>query len=192
MSNKVEHKLYNKEDKQPKFSEHILNRIEEIILHYPNDRRKYALLPVLHIAQQELGGYLSVDVMDYVASLLEIQPIEVYEVATFYTMFHLEPVGKYIIEVCQTGPCAICGSERIVDQLENILGIKAGKTTSDGLFTLRTVECLGSCGTAPVMQINTEFHESLTSDKIIHIIDDLRSKDKSNIQPLETKWADLF
>jgi NADH-quinone oxidoreductase subunit E len=192
MSITVEHKMYNREEKQVKFSENILKRIEEIILHYPKDQSRSALLPVLHIAQQELGGYLSVDVMDYVASLLEIQPIEVYEVATFYPMFHLEPVGKYIIEVCQTGPCAICGSERIVDQLENILGIKAGETTLDGLFTLRTVECLGSCGTAPVMQINTEFHESLTPDKIIQIINDLRSKDRSNNQPLETKWVNLF
>jgi NADH-quinone oxidoreductase subunit E len=105
-------------------------------------------------------------------------------------MFHLKPVGKYIIEVCQTGPCAIRGSERIVDQLENILGIKTGETTSDGLFTLRTVECLGSCGTAPVMQINTEFHELITNDKIIQIIEDLRSENKQ--QPLETKWANLF
>ena len=192
MSNKVEHKLYNREDKQVKFSENILKRIEEIILHYPKDQSKSALIPVLHIAQQELGGYLSVDVMDYVASLFEIQPIEVYEVATFYSMFHLEPMGKYIIEVCQTGPCAICGSESIVDQLENILGIKTGETTSDGLFTLKTVECLGSCGTAPVMQINTEFYESLTCDKIIRIFEDLRSENKRKNQPLETKWVNLF
>ncbi|MGA3014235.1 MAG: NADH-quinone oxidoreductase subunit NuoE [Bacteroidales bacterium] len=190
MSNKVDHKLYNRKDKKVRFSENVLKRIKEIILHYPNDQRKSALLPILHIAQQELGGYLSVDVMDYIASLLKIQPIEVYEVATFYSMFHLKPVGKYIIEVCQTGPCAIRGSERIVDQLENILGIKTGETTSDGLFTLRTVECLGSCGTAPVMQINTEFHELITNDKIIQIIEDLRSENKQ--QPLETKWANLF
>jgi NADH-quinone oxidoreductase subunit E len=192
MSSTVEHKLYNREEKQVKFSENILKRIEEIILHYPKDQRKSALLPVLHIAQQELGGYLSVDVMDYVASLMEIKPIEVYEVATFYPMFHLEPVGKYIIEVCQTGPCAIFGSERIVDQLENILGIKAGETTSDGLFTLKTVECLGSCGTAPVMQISTEFYESLTREKIIQIIGDLRKMDKTKNQAFETKWANLF
>jgi NADH-quinone oxidoreductase subunit E len=190
MNNLIDHKLYNSENKAVKFSEKTLDRIKEIILHYPEDRRKSALLPVLHIAQQESGGYLSVDVMDYVASLLELQPIEVYEVATFYSMFHLEPAGKYVIEVCRTGPCEICGSERIVDQLERILGIKTEETTSDGLFTMKTVECLGSCGTAPVMQINSVFYESLTNEKIVQIIDDLKNKAKS--EPLETKWADLF
>src|SRR5450759_2290704 len=109
MSGLINHKLFIKENKTVGFSQETLERIREIIFHYPSDRKKSALLPVLHIAQQELGGYLSVDVMDYVASLLEIQPIEVYEVATFYSMFHLGPVGKYVIEVCQTGPCAICG-----------------------------------------------------------------------------------
>jgi NADH-quinone oxidoreductase subunit E len=190
MSNLINHKLYNRENKKVGFSDDTLGRIREIILHYPSDRKKSALLPVLHIAQQELGGYLSVDVMDYVASLLEIQPIEVYEVATFYSMFHLGPVGKYVIEVCQTGPCAICGGERIMDHLEKVLGIKTGETTPDGLFTLKTVECLGSCGTAPVMQINTEFYESMTTEKIDRLIDDL--KNKGNQQPSETRWADLF
>ena len=188
MNNKVEHKLHIRDGGLVNFPENILKRIEDIIHHYPEEQSKSSLLPILHIAQQELGGYLSVDVMDYVASLLNIQPIEVYEVATFYSMFHLEPVGKYLIEVCQTGPCSICGSERILDKLENILGIKVGETTPDQLFTLKTVECLGSCGTAPVMQINTEFYESLTVEKIIEIINDLKNKNQS----LETKWVDLF
>jgi NADH-quinone oxidoreductase subunit E len=190
MSNRIDHKLYSKDDKPVKFSEDMLKRIGEIILHYPRERRRSVLLPLLHIAQQELGGNLSVDVMDYVASLLDIHPIEVYEVATFYSMFHLEPVGKYVIEVCRTGPCSICGSERIVDQLEKILGIETGETTPDGIFTLKTVECLGSCGTAPVMQVNTVFYESLTSENIIQIIGDL--KNQGNNKPLETKWVDLF
>lgn len=190
MSALIDHRLYNSENRTVRFSEETLKRIGEIILHYPGERRRSALLPLLHIAQQELGGYLSVDVMDYVASLLDIHPIEVYEVATFYSMFHLEPVGKYVIEVCRTGPCSICGSERIVDQLEKILEIKTGETTPDGLFTLKTVECLGSCGTAPVMQVNTVFYESLTSENIIQIIGVLKSQ--GNNKPLETKWVDLF
>jgi len=190
MSGLINHKLFIKENKTVGFSQETLEQIRKIILHYPGERRKSALLPVLHIAQQEQGGYLSVDVMDYVASLLEIQPIEVYEVATFYSMFHLGPVGKYVIEVCQTGPCAICGGERILDHLEKVLGIKTGETTPDGLFTLKTVECLGSCGTAPVMQVNTEFYESMTAEKIDRIIDDL--KNKGNKQPSETRWVDLF
>jgi NADH-quinone oxidoreductase subunit E len=159
-------------------------------LHYPADRKKSAMLPVLHIAQQELGGYLSVDVMDHVASILEVQPIEVYEVATFYSMFHPEPVGKYVIEVCQTGPCAICGGEHILDHLEKILGIKNGETTADGMFTLKTVECLGSCGTAPVMQVNTEFYESLTKEKTDSIINALKNKKDKPLS--ESRWAELF
>jgi len=190
MSGLINHKLYNRENKKVEFSSDTLKRIREIITHYPAGRKKSALLPVLHIAQQELGGYLSVDTMDYVASLLEIQPIEVYEVATFYTLFHSGPTGKYLIEVCQTGPCALCGGEHILDHLENVLGIKNGETTSDGLFTLKTVECLGACGTAPVMQINTRFYESMTIEKIDRIIADL--KNEENQQPSETRWAELF
>jgi len=190
MCGMIDHKLFIKENKTIEFSPDSLQRIGEIMLHYPAERKKSALLPVLHIAQQELGGYLSVDVMDYVASLLEIQPVEVYEVATFYTMFHLEPTGKYLIEVCRTGPCSLCGGEHILHHLENVLGIKDGETTSDKLITLKTVECLGACGTAPVMQINTEFFESMTPDKIDKVIDDLRNI--GNQQPVETRWADLF
>jgi NADH-quinone oxidoreductase subunit E len=190
MDGVIDHRLYKKENKKVEFSAETLERIKEIILHYPGDRKKSALLPLLHIAQQELGGYLSVDVMDYVASLLEIQPVEVYEVATFYSMFHSEPVGKYLIEVCQTGPCALCGGEHILDHLEKGLGIKNGGTTPDGMFTLKTVECLGACGTAPVMQINTEFYESMTKEKIENVIRDL--KDKENQKILETLWAELF
>lgn len=190
MKNLIDHKLYNKENKKVVFSEDTLRRVGEIIAHYPAGRKKSALLPVLHIAQQELGGYLSVDVMDYVANLLEIQPIEVYEVATFYSMFHLGPVGKYVIEVCQTGPCTICGGEHILEHLEKILGIKNGETTPDGIFTLKTVECLGSCGTAPVLQINSEFYESMTPEKIDLVIGDL--KNNGTQQPPETRWAELF
>jgi NADH-quinone oxidoreductase subunit E len=190
MGGLIDHKLHIKENKKIEFSSGTLERIKEIILHYPGDRKKSALLPVLHIAQQELGGYLSVDVMDLVASLLEIQPVEVYEVATFYTMFHLEPVGKYVIEVCHTGPCAICGGEQILEHLKDHLGINTGETTPDGLFTLKTVECLGACGMAPVMQVNTEFYESLTRDRIDEIIGNL--KKTPNGKTSEIRWAELF
>ena len=158
---------------------------------YPQGREKSALLPILHIAQEELGGYLSVDVMDYVATILNIQPIEVYEVATFYSQYYLDKVGKYVIEVCQTGPCAMCGGEDIADYLERKLEIKTGGTTADGLFSLRKVECLGACGYAPVMQINTEFYEHLTKEKIDQVIVDLTAKaneEKSN----ESKWVEKF
>jgi len=130
-------------------------------------------------------------VMDYVASLLDIQPIEVYEVATFYSMFFLEKVGKYVLEVCHTGPCAICGGEEIVEYLKKKLGINIGETTPDGMFTLRTVECLGACGYAPVMQVNTEFHEFLTTEKIDNLLEDLKNKANEE-KPESSKWVGKF
>jgi NADH-quinone oxidoreductase subunit E len=187
----IEHKLYKRDGQQPQFTDETLSKVRQIIGRYPEGRQKSALLPVLHIAQEELGGYLSVDVMNYVASLLNIQPIEVYEVATFYTQYYLDKVGKNVIEVCRTGPCAICGGEDITDYLSKKLNIKDGETTPDGTFTLRTVECLGACGYAPVMQINTEFYEFLTTEKIDKIIEDLQQKantDKSK----ESRWVEKF
>jgi NADH-quinone oxidoreductase subunit E len=129
--------------------------------------------------------------MDYVAALLDLQPIEVYEVATFYSMFYLEKVGKYVLEVCHTGPCAICGGEEITEYLKKKLEINIGETTPDGLFTLRTVECLGACGYAPVMQVNTDFHEFLTPQKIDDLLEDLRNKANEE-KPESSKWVGKF
>src|ERR1700741_32059 len=134
-----------------KFSDDKLAKVHEIIARYPQGKQKSALLPVLHIAQDSFGGWLSTDTMDYVAELLQIAPIEVYEVATFYSMYNLKPVGRYMFEVCQTGPCMLNGSDDIIAYISNKLGIKPGETTADGLFTLKTVECIGACGYAPLM-----------------------------------------
>jgi NADH-quinone oxidoreductase subunit E len=161
-----------------KFSDETLALVNKIIARYPEGRQKSALLPTLHLAQAEFEGWLSVPVMDYVASLLKIKPIEVYEVASFYSMYNLEPVGKCLIEVCQTGPCWLRGSDDIVQYLENKLGIKNGETTSDGMFTLKTVECLGSCGTAPMLQCGADYHENLTNEKLDSLIDKLKTADK--------------
>jgi len=158
------------------FSEQKLKEVETIISRYPAGKQKSALLPVLHLAQQEFGGWLSSDTMDYVAALLKIEPIEVYEVATFYSMYNLKPVGKYMFEVCQTGPCMINGSDTIIKYINEKLGIKPGETTGDGLFTLKTVECLGACGYAPMMQMGKTFREHLTKDKIDAIVEECRSK----------------
>jgi NADH-quinone oxidoreductase subunit E len=117
--------------------------------------------------------------MNKVASLLDITPIEVYEVATFYTMFRVEPVGKYVIEVCQTGPCMICGAEKIVSYIEQKLRIRVGQTTPDNLFTLKTVECLGACGYAPMFQIGETYYEHLTEQKVDEILDALASSSKN-------------
>src|SRR5436190_11091118 len=161
-----------------KFSDETLALVNKIIARYPEGRQKSALLPTLHLAQSEFDGWLSVPVMDYVASVLKIKPIEVYEVASFYSMYNLEPVGKCLIEVCQTGPCWLRGSDDIVQHLEKRLGIKNGETTSDGMFTLKTVECLGSCGTAPMLQCGADYHEDLTNEKVDTLIEKLKSAGK--------------
>jgi len=189
--NLIDHRLRVKENFKVAFSAQTLEKIRLLIKRYPEGKQKSALLPVLHIAQEELGGYLSVDVMDYVASLLGLQPIEVYEVATFYSMFYLDKVGKYVLEVCHTGPCSICGSEEIIEYLRKKLDINIGETTPDGMFTLRGVECLGACGYAPVMQVNTEFHEFLTHEKIDALLEELRKKANEE-QPESSKWAGKF
>jgi NADH-quinone oxidoreductase subunit E len=144
--------------------------MRSIIRRYPEGQQKSALLPLLHIAQAESDGWLSVPVMDKVAEILQIQPIEVYEVASFYTMYNLQPVGKCLIEVCHTSSCWLRGAYDVIEHLEKKLGIKAGETTPDGKFTLKRVECLGSCGTAPMLQIGETFHENLTIEKVDQLL----------------------
>jgi NADH-quinone oxidoreductase subunit E len=162
------------------FSEQRLKEVDQIVARYPAGKQKSALLPVLHLAQQEFGGWLDVPVMDYVAGLLKLEPIEVYEVATFYSMYNLKPVGRYMFEVCQTGPCMLRGSDDIIHYIYEKLGIKPGETTKDGLFTLKTVECLGACGYAPMMQMGKTFREHLTKEKVDAIIDECRRNAEKN------------
>jgi NADH-quinone oxidoreductase subunit E len=168
---------YNKMS-ETRFSEETIKVVNSIVSRYPEGKQKSALIPVLHIAQAEFGGWLSSDTMDYVASILEIKPIEVYEVASFYSMFNLKPVGKCLLEVCHTGPCMLNGAEELVCYLERKLGIKSGETTADGMFTIREVECLGSCGTAPMLQCGRDFHENLTNEKVDALLDKLKAEGK--------------
>jgi NADH-quinone oxidoreductase subunit E len=163
-----------------KFSDEKLKKVEEIISRYPEGKHKSAIIPILHLAQDEFGGWLSVDAMDYVATLLRLEPIEVYEVATFYSMYNLKPVGRYIFEVCQTGPCMLKGSDDIIDYIKKTLGIGVGETTSDGMFTLKAVECLGACGYAPMMQLGKYFREHLTPAKVDEIIAECRKTAATN------------
>ena len=156
------------------FSEEKLTKVKEIIARYPDGKHKSALIPLLHMAQDENGGWLSVDAMDYVAGLLNILPIEVYEVATFYSMFNLKPVGKYLFEVCRTGPCMVNGSDEIIDYIKEKLSIQEGETTPDSLFTLKPAECLGACGYAPMMQLGNNYREHLTKEKVDRIIEECR------------------
>jgi NADH-quinone oxidoreductase subunit E len=158
------------------FSEQQLKKVQEIIARYPEGKQKSALLPLLHLAQESFGGWLDAPTMDYVAQLLSIKPIEVYEVATFYTMFNTKPVGKYLLEVCHTGPCMLNGSDDIIDYIKETLHINAGETTADGMFTLKPAECLGACGYAPMMQLGKYYKEHLTKEKVDEIIAQCRAE----------------
>jgi NADH-quinone oxidoreductase subunit E len=150
-----------------------------IMQKFPEGKQKSAILRLLHLAQEENGGWLSIPVMDHVGEVLGIHAIEVYEVATFYSMYNFEPVGKYVLEFCHTGPCAIEGAERIIAYTQQKLGISTGETTSDGVFTIKEVECLGACGYAPLMQVGEFYHEHLNEAKIDQFIEDCRA---GNIQ----------
>ena len=149
-------------------------RAEVIIAHYPKGRQRSAVLPLLDMAQRQHDGWLSRDVLDYVASFLGLPKIKVYEVATFYTMFNLKPVGKHFIQVCRTTPCWLRGSDRLTQTCKQKLGIGLGEVTKDGLFSLAEVECLGACVNAPMVQINDDYYEDLTEATMGEMIDTLR------------------
>ena len=158
------------------FSDAALAECKATMARYPEGRSKSALIPILHIAQSENDGWLSVNAMDAVAQVMGLRHIEVYEVASFYSMFNLHPVGTYVLDVCRTTPCMLRGSDDLITHLEKKLGIHAGETTNDGMFTLKGVECLGSCGTAPMLQCGAQFHEDLTIEKADALIDQLRAR----------------
>jgi len=151
-------------------SEDTLQKIETLIRRYPQPRS--ALVPSLHLAQAE-AGHLSPEIIRVLAKIFRLSPNEVYEVASFYTMLYKGPVGRYVIQVCTNISCLLCNCEEIMAHLQKRLGIKPGETTSDGKFTLLEVECLASCGTAPVVQINEDYHENLTVEKLDRILDSL-------------------
>jgi len=152
-------------------SESACQRIQDLISTYPQKRS--ALIPSLHLAQKDLG-YISEDTMSEIARIFELSPIEVHEVVSFYTMFHRKPVGKYVLQVCTNISCQLCNAEDIMDHLTKKLGINPGETSSDKKYTLLEVECLGSCGTSPVVQINEDYYEDLTPAKLDTILDSLK------------------
>lgn len=163
--------------KEIRFTDETMALVQKMIKRYPEGKHKSALIPMLHLAQMEFDGWLDSPVMDYVASILKIKSIEVYEVASFYSMFNLKPVGKCLIEVCRTGPCWLLGAEDLVKHIEKNLKIKDGETTPDGMFTLKTVECLAACGTAPVIQVGETYHENMTCESVDLLLNDYKSKD---------------
>jgi NADH-quinone oxidoreductase subunit E len=156
------------------FSDSMMQQMNEVVTKFPQDKEKSALIRILHIAQAEYG-WVSVPVMNKIAEFLKIQAIEVYEVATFYTMFHLQPVGKHVLEVCRTGPCMLVGSDQLIEHIEKKLNIKVGETTSDGMFTLKTAECLGGCGYGPLLQCRNKYHEHLSIEKVDALIEQYRN-----------------
>ncbi|TCK82835.1 NADH-quinone oxidoreductase subunit NuoE family protein [Albibacterium bauzanense] len=158
------------------FTPELIGKFNEIVSRYPEGKQKSALLPILHEVQA-IAGWLSVPSMNKVAEFLNIEYIEVYEVATFYTMYFLKPQGKYVLEVCRTGPCCLVGAEKIMKHIESTLGVKEGEVTSDGLFSWRGVECMAACGNGPVLQIGPEytFYENLTEESVNQLIGKLKN-----------------
>jgi NADH-quinone oxidoreductase E subunit len=158
------------------FSAETYKQFEEVLTHYPTKRA--AILPTFWLAQEEFG-YLSPEVMEYVAQLLDLSPAYVAAVASFYTMFDKQPMGKFHLQVCTNLSCTLLGAERIVECLEKKLGIRLGETTADKKFSLSEVECLGSCGTAPVLQVsNGDYYENLTVDSAMRLVDDLAQREE--------------
>ena len=153
------------------FSPETLKKFAETVARYP--KKEAAMLPVLYLAQEEFG-HLGPEAIEYVAKLMGQAPARVRGVVSFYTMFNTKPIGRHHIQVCRTLPCALRGAEKVTAFLTQKLGIKPGQTTEDGRFTLSEVECLASCGTAPMMQVNDDYYENLAEDKITEIIESLK------------------
>ncbi len=157
------------------FNEENQKKVHEISAKYPADRQKSAVMPLLDLAQRQNQNWISKDVIACIAEILKMPEIKVYEVASFYTMYNLKPVGKYLLQFCKTTPCMLRGIDKIIKDCEEKLGIEMDETTLDGVFTLREVECLGACVNAPVVQINDDFAEDLTSENFLKILEDLKA-----------------
>lgn len=160
------------------FTPENLAKAKDHIAKYPPRRQASAVLALLDLAQRQHGNWLPRAAMDTVADMLEMARIRVYEVATFYTMFNLKPVGKHLFQICTTTPCWLRGSDEVVKACERKLGVKLGETTPDGQFTLVEVECLGACVNAPIIQVNDDFHEDLDAASTERLIDALRRGDR--------------
>jgi len=169
------------------FTPENYERVAHILGKYPDQYKQAGMIPLLDLAQRQNGGWLPLTAMHKVAQICEVPPVRVYEVASFYTMFNRNPVGKYFIQLCGTTPCMICGSEEIQQTIEKHLGIKNGETTSDGLFTLLQVECLGACANAPMIQLNDDYYECLTPETTIDLLEACK---KGNPPPMG-KWGSL-
>jgi len=165
-----------KEELQPKefvFTQENMELAQKEIAKYPSEKKQSAVKSLLYLAQNQAGGWVPRAAMNHVAEILEMPFIRVYEVATFYTMFNLAPVGEHFIQICGTTPCWLRGSDEITKACSKKLGINLGETTKDNKFTLTEVECLGACANAPMVQINNDFYEDLSPELIEKLLDDL-------------------
>ena len=178
----------NNPDVTFEFTADNLKRIDGIVANYPEGHKAAAAIPVLDLAQRQ-HGWLPLSAMNKVAELLDMSRMRVYEVATFYTMFNREPVGKYHIQICTTTPCMLCNSTGILNCIQSKLGIEVGGTTSDGLFTLSEVECLGACVNAPMVQINDTYYEDLGVKDMEHILDELLAGRSPKAGPYNGRFA---
>jgi NADH-quinone oxidoreductase subunit E len=163
------------------------NEIASILARYPVKRS--ALLPLLYLAQ-EAEGYVTEAAMTEIAGILKLTPPQVYETVTFYTMLNLKPVGKFHIQVCKSLMCALVGSDTVLDWLKSKLGVRPGETTPDRMFTVSAVECLAACGTGPMMQINEDYYERLTEEKVDRILADLRRDGTSPLKSGPFMWPE--
>ncbi|KAK6505095.1 NADH:ubiquinone oxidoreductase 24 [Arthrobotrys musiformis] len=169
-----------------KFSPENEKLIAEILKRYPPQYKKAAVMPVLDLGQRQ-HGFSSLSVMNEVARILEMPPMRVYEVASFYTMYNRNPVGKFHLQVCTTTPCQLCNSDSIMKAIQDHLNLKPGHTTADGIFTFSEVECLGACVNAPMVQINDDFYEDLTPESTVQLLDALKSYAQSTAElPINT------
>ncbi|MGH1455379.1 MAG: NADH-quinone oxidoreductase subunit NuoE [Alphaproteobacteria bacterium] len=182
-------------DYQPEsfeFNKGFMAKAKDIIKLYPAGRQQSAVMPLLDLAQRQTaeegakasppyGGWISRAAMDKIAEILDMPPVKVYEVASFYSMYNTAPVGKYLVQFCTTTPCWLCGSGKIVDAVKDELGIGMGETTADGKFSLMEVECLGACVNAPMVQINDDYYEDLTPENMKEVISQLSEDLKPTI-----------
>jgi NADH dehydrogenase (ubiquinone) flavoprotein 2 len=180
---------------QPKeFEFRDMGKVTEILSRYPKGKQRSATMPLLDLAQRQVGadglaanppygGWIPRAAMDKIAEIVDVPPVKVYEVATFYSMYNLAPVGKYLVQMCTTTPCMLCGSGNIVKTCESELGIHTGETTNDGMFTIVEVECLGACVNAPMVQVNDDYFEDLTPESMKTLLSDLKSGKSVKVGP---------
>jgi len=171
------------------FTPENYKRIEAIKANYPEGHKVAAMMPILDVAQRQNDNWLPISAMNKVAEILDVPPMRVYEVATFYTMYNRNPVGKYYLQLCTTTPCQLCGSDAILKTIQDKLGIKPGQTTPDKMFTLLEVECLGACVNAPMIQINDMYYEDLEPSDMEEILDDLIAGRTPEIGPRNGRYS---